>query len=79
MIAASKMEDGRSQMGGFRECESPRVSGQPTPRDAVDRMGGGRFEGANVKVNGKLKFKFKSSRSCRRPISYLLTPIYYRP
>ena len=37
--------------GVVRECESPRVSGQPTPRDAVDRMGGGRFEGANVKVN----------------------------
>ena len=41
-------------LGGVRECESPRVSGQPTPRDADLRMGGGRFEGANVNVNGFL-------------------------
>ena len=31
----------------IRERESPRVSGQPIPQDAVDRMGGGRSEGAN--------------------------------
>ena len=37
---------------GIRERESLRVSGQPTPRDAVDRMGGGRSQGANV--NGSL-------------------------
>ena len=45
------MERGKREVEGGREGESPRVSGQPTPRDAVDRMGGGRFEGANVKVN----------------------------
>ena len=39
---------------GIRERESPRVSGQPTPRDAVDRMGGGGSEGANVNEGGKL-------------------------
>jgi len=37
-----------------RERESPRVSGQPTPQDAVDRMGGGRSEGAKVNVNVKV-------------------------
>jgi hypothetical protein len=41
---------GAEDAEGARERESPRVSGQPSPRDAVDRMGGGRFEGAKVKV-----------------------------
>ena len=42
------VESGRGQAGRDREREreSPRVSGQPTPRDAVDRMGRGHCAGA---------------------------------
>ena len=44
------MKSGKGQAGSVREREgeSPRVSGQPTPQDALDGMGGGRFEGAKV-------------------------------
>jgi len=44
------VESKKREVEILREGESPRVSGQPTPRDAVDRMGEGRSEGA--KANG---------------------------
>ena len=42
------MESRKREVEIFHEGESPRVSGQPTPRDAVDRIGEGRSEGAKV-------------------------------
>ena len=47
------MERGEREGVRERERESPRISGQPTPQDAVDGMGGGRSEGAKVNGDGR--------------------------